>query len=936
MLTCSLGTNRKSPRGTRYSFAAPHDLAALLTSRKPDAEHWWSPYCWTGDLRSGEAWESACAVAIDLDYHDDTGAHAVPPDDVRQRLGEARLSATLRHETPRGERLILVFDSLCTDADAVGAALDGALVRARQELDAAGLPAPVTPRDGPGTAGVVVDGAVRDRARILFCPRALVPSDEPDAEGVVQPRDAQVRVCGLLTPIGDLLALVKPPPPPASIPQGPRLTDERPGDAFNRQASWGDVLEPHGWRIAGPTARDGNTPWTRPGKDSGTSATTNETHCYVFTSSTCLEPNRSYLKFTLYAALNHGGDLSAAARELAGKGFGSHRPSRSVPSPLAQPSPGGAVVGPASATGATSRPGEPPAAAAVAGELDRLDGKPIYYWDPGSFDKAIVFALDRLQEESEVFQRSGRLVMVARYSKTQDEEDVKRHEGQPVIVPISGGRIKEMLCRGAWLRFDARNERWKPSDPPDSVVKDLVERYDYPGIRPLDGISSVPIIREDGSIWDAPGYDHATRYLYAPFGKTFCAPIVATHEMARQSYRELLEVIEDFPFVDQHHRSVWVSCLLSVVGWNTFKDGAPMHMFDANGSGTGKTKCADCVSLIARGVEAASIPPGLRNEELEKRLTACVISGDTIVMFDNLKNGSLFGDELLDMTLTRHIWKGRRLGESENVELPMNIVWISSGNNIGVRADAARRVLRARIESPLDNPGVRKPEDFHHWPLESWVLDERARLVSAAQVILKAYIDAGKPRHGRDALGSYDGWDTVIRGAIIWATDGDADPVQCSCLHDPSADPDAESHRKILHAWRVVDGPVTASQLLAEMNSRGGIYSELRTAIEETIPGRNGRVELTAKSIGYALRKIKGKWRSVDGQQMAIGAKNGKLGQTWFLMVNDGKNDAGDARGGRDDGDNVGHGDNGNGHRGEPSGPGQQDLGFEDDQGVPF
>jgi hypothetical protein len=91
----------------------------------------------------------------------------------------------------------------------------------------------------------------------------------------------------------------------------------RPGDAFNRSATWADVLEPHGWRVCG---HDGDvTQWTRPGKDFGVSATTNfegTDLLWVFSSSTKFESNRSYDRFAAYTVLNHDSNFRAAARAL--------------------------------------------------------------------------------------------------------------------------------------------------------------------------------------------------------------------------------------------------------------------------------------------------------------------------------------------------------------------------------------------------------------------------------------------------------------------------------------------------------------------------------------------------------------------------------------------------------------------------------------------
>lgn len=95
----------------------------------------------------------------------------------------------------------------------------------------------------------------------------------------------------------------------------------RPGDAFAAATSWGEILEPAGWRCASTSGE--RTYWTRPGKVSGISASTIEDGpLFVFTSSSTFEPDRAYDKFAAYAYLNHDGDFSSAARALAGQGFG--------------------------------------------------------------------------------------------------------------------------------------------------------------------------------------------------------------------------------------------------------------------------------------------------------------------------------------------------------------------------------------------------------------------------------------------------------------------------------------------------------------------------------------------------------------------------------------------------------------------------------------
>lgn len=102
---------------------------------------------------------------------------------------------------------------------------------------------------------------------------------------------------------------------------------QRPGDLFNQRATWEDVLLPHGWELVRYVGTEGH--WRRPGKKGpGISATTNygdHDLLYVFSTSTIFEAEQGYTKFTAYTLLNHNGDYSASARELAEQGYSTGR-----------------------------------------------------------------------------------------------------------------------------------------------------------------------------------------------------------------------------------------------------------------------------------------------------------------------------------------------------------------------------------------------------------------------------------------------------------------------------------------------------------------------------------------------------------------------------------------------------------------------------------
>lgn len=150
--------------------------------------------------------------------------------------------------------------------------------------------------------------------------------------------------------------LAKPPEPTKTPRADPTTPGVPPWEDFNARATWGDILEPHGWTKL--HTRGDTTYWRRPGKDEGVSATTNHGghDClWVFTSSTVLEQERGHDRIGAFVKLNHGGDFRAAARDLRAKGYG-EQPRPPVPS-RATPTGGARANGEAPADNGEDEPG---------------------------------------------------------------------------------------------------------------------------------------------------------------------------------------------------------------------------------------------------------------------------------------------------------------------------------------------------------------------------------------------------------------------------------------------------------------------------------------------------------------------------------------------------------------------------------------------------
>ncbi|WP_166387713.1 bifunctional DNA primase/polymerase [Catellatospora methionotrophica] len=126
-----------------------------------------------------------------------------------------------------------------------------------------------------------------------------------------------------------ILQLLSPAPPvPAPRPARERQPGEiSPGDDFEARADWADqmLLGGAGWTFV--RQRGAALQWRRPGKDGGKSALTGGDRGDLFSVFTSEAPpfdkDVSYSKFAVYTLLHHGGDFSAAARELRRIGYGS-------------------------------------------------------------------------------------------------------------------------------------------------------------------------------------------------------------------------------------------------------------------------------------------------------------------------------------------------------------------------------------------------------------------------------------------------------------------------------------------------------------------------------------------------------------------------------------------------------------------------------------
>jgi putative DNA primase/helicase len=456
-------------------------------------------------------------------------------------------------------------------------------------------------------------------------------------------------------------------------------------------------------------------------------------------------------------------------------------------------------------------------------------------------------AQQALLEAGGVYVRGQMLVHIVRNFGAQ--KWLRVPSGLPTICQVVDARLWEMMSASAeWKKYDGRREKFVDAKPPEWAPKTLRARDQWP-FPVLDGISDTPVLRPDGTIHDKPGYDAGSRTFYAPGGVTW--PTVKaepTHHDAVTALAELAEPFCDFPFVAPSDKSAALALILSIMGRSAIDGPVPMFKAGSSTPGAGKGLISDVATIIATGNETSKMAHTANEEETRKRLFALAISAPAVVMMDNIEGS--FGGPTWAMVLTAGTITDRLLGASADRTVPIRSVFVLTGNNIQLQGDTGRRVIPIDIDPKCEHPQDRS--GFRYPNLKEYVSTERPRLASTALILLRAYFVAGRPDHGKPLMGSFEGWDRVVRGAITW--EGGADPCGGIERIRDAGDADLERLRALIGAWYVAFGerPVFVNELL----QRALNDLDLRTAIDAY--GIRGD-PMTSVLLGKRLASLQGR-----------------------------------------------------------------------------
>lgn len=303
--------------------------------------------------------------------------------------------------------------------------------------------------------------------------------------------------------------------------------------------------------------------------------------------------------------------------------------------------------------------------------------------------------------------------------------------------------------------------------PSASTARAVLSKAEWPKLPILAGVTSMPLIRPDGSVITEPGYDKATRLFYQPAFPARKIPDVLQAPDVEWARRYVLQrVLRDVCWDNDASKANYLALMVTPLLRLYVGGLPPLGVISATTRGSGKTLLTD----IMGAVYGLSVKPWAKHDdELGKVITA-TLQGDTepVICFDNVGPFDTVDHPNLAALLTAPggVWSGRVLGTSNNYRGINDRLWLVTGNNVALGGDIASRSVLVRLDPKREDPEER--DGFAIDDLWSWlrVNANRADLLAALLILVRSWIDSGAARVNELRMRNFSSWAQAMGGFL--------------------------------------------------------------------------------------------------------------------------------------------------------------------------
>ena len=383
------------------------------------------------------------------------------------------------------------------------------------------------------------------------------------------------------------------------------------------------------------------------------------------------------------------------------------------------------------------------------------------------------------------FQRAGAIVAVSADPDTQEAVIQELHT-LALVHALDGV--------SAWMRPDKRNNSWVQTDPSERICHVMVKTGRFQHLAVLKCLTRQPFLRSDGSLCSQIGYEPATASFGVFKPEEYDVPDQPTRQQAMDALALLDELLDEFAFAMPHDRSAALSGMLTAVVRVSLPL-APMFHVRAAQIGSGKSYLCELIAALATPQRGTPVGFPIRDEECTKLLLAQLARAPAVIEFDNLTS-DLKPHKSLCTALTSERMEGRILGRTKIIQVGTQVMFLSSGNNVGPIGDMTRRCLTINLDPACEVPATRTFQRPH---LIDDVRKDRCRYVSAALTVVRGWIVASDTSVQCKPLASYSRWSDWCRLPLIWL--GHPDPAT-AVFESMDSDPERQLLGRLLCLWK--------------------------------------------------------------------------------------------------------------------------------------
>lgn len=432
-------------------------------------------------------------------------------------------------------------------------------------------------------------------------------------------------------------------------------------------------------------------------------------------------------------------------------------------------------------------------------------------------------AEQELAKRGRYYQRGGLIVTII------TDPTTKEVMSKEVSVPALTIALASVV---GWEKYNMRSKDWVAIDPPTKIVTALHDSSAYRYLPALNGIINQPYLRPDGTLMSKAGYDEATDLFGVFNSNEFDIPDEPTKKDAEIALELISGLLSEFFFATEADKTAALSAILTA-SIRPSLSLAPMFHVRAPQISSGKTFLCAIVSAFATPQRSAPTIFPRDDEECRKLLLSEFLRAPAVIEFDNL-TGDLVAHKSLCAALTSEFLKGRILGVSKTTSVSTRALLLSSGNNVGPVQDMTRRCLTINLDPECENPASRV---FKNPDILSDLHRDRAKYVTAALTVIRAWIIAERPISKCRPLTSFEEWSNLCRQPLMWL--GLTDPTE-PLFELMSDDPDQMILGLLLERWYENFGsqPKMVREVLAYVMCADNDMNELL----EDIAGEKGTI----------------------------------------------------------------------------------------------